>query len=137
MLFWVFSGIALLILEILFSTFYIIFFALAAFVVALITLCISIGLPLQIGLFASCSLVFVFLLRKLIKKKIIKASSDTNDNYLIGEIGVLVEDVAPNSTGKVMIRDTAWKATCSETIAKGTKVKVLNQQNLTLEVWPL
>lgn len=134
MLLWVFIGIVFLIAEILTTSFFIIFLGLAAFTIAAICSVWFIQLPIQIGGFALLALIYVLAFRKIFRKRKLKNITDFTDTSLIGEIGLIEENIPLNGYGKVLVRDTYWRAVSNQDLAKGTKVKIIDQQNLTLEV---
>ncbi|MCH9630420.1 MAG: hypothetical protein S4CHLAM37_04190 [Chlamydiia bacterium] len=134
MLLWILIGVIFLIAEILTTSFFIVFFGLAAFTIAAICSIWLLQLPMQIGGFAVLALLYLLVFRRLFKKRKVKAVTDFSDTSLIGEIGLIQEDVPSSGYGKVLVRDTYWRAVSNQNLGKGTKVKIINQQNLTLEV---
>ncbi|PCI95965.1 hypothetical protein COB11_00775 [Candidatus Aerophobetes bacterium] len=134
MLLWIFIGVIFLIAEILTTSFFIVFFGLAAFTIAAVSSIWFIQLPIQIGGFAVLALLYVLVFRKFFRKKKHKPITDFSDTSLIGETGLIQEDVPSSGYGKVLVRDTYWRAVSNQNLGKGTKVKIINQQNLTLEV---
>jgi membrane-bound serine protease (ClpP class) len=54
---------------------------------------------------------------------------------IVGEVGVVKKAIMPD--GKIMIRGELWNAIAKEPIPEGTRVRVLNLENLVLEVEPL
>ncbi|RZB35238.1 MAG: membrane-bound serine protease (ClpP class) [Desulfobacteraceae bacterium Eth-SRB1] len=59
----------------------------------------------------------------------------TGAKGLVGEIGVVKEDVMPE--GKVFVHGELWNATSKNRISKGTKVRVIKVVNLMLDVEPV
>lgn len=134
MLMWMFIGIALLIIELLSATFFILFFGLAALTTAGIAYVWALPLHDEILWFTILAFVYFICFRKLLKKK--KKPLDTQDE-LVGQLALAHEDIMPNQLGKVMVGDTCWTATSALPVRKGTSVKILAHHNLTLEVTPL
>jgi inner membrane protein len=134
MIMWMFIGIALLVIELLSTTFFILFFGLAALTTAGIAYIWTIPLHDEILWFTICAFLYFICFRKLLKKK--KKTPDTQDE-LIGQLARAYEDIMPHQLGKVMVGDTCWTATSTLPVQKGSQVKILAHHNLTLEVTPL
>lgn len=134
MLFWLFIGIALLLLELLTLSFFLIFFGVAALTVAVFLFLFSIALPWQIFLFSSLSLVYFIIGKRFLKKK---GKSSKEEDLLIGAIGTVIEPIDPKDIGKVLVGDTTWNAISPSPLQKGDKVRIVALNGLTLEVFPL
>jgi membrane protein implicated in regulation of membrane protease activity len=134
MLFWIFIGIALLFVELLTLSFFIIFFGIAALSVALVLSLFALTLPWQIFVFSILSLVFFVLGKKVLPKK---GKGLKEDDLLIGSIGIVQEPIKAKDSGKVLVGDTLWSATSSISLQKGDKVRIVAVLGLTLEVFPL
>jgi len=59
----------------------------------------------------------------------------TGATGLIGEIGIVKQTISPE--GKIFVHGELWKARSRESIEIGSKVRVINLENLQLEVEPL
>lgn len=134
MLAWLLVGITLLILEILSASFFIIFFGLGALTLAALLYFFFFPLHYQLLGFAVFAFLYFVIFRKLLKKK--KKKTDLQEE-LIGRIAYVQESIEPYQCGKVLVGDTSWSATASIQIQKGSHVKILAHNNLTLEVTPL
>jgi membrane protein implicated in regulation of membrane protease activity len=134
MLFWIFIGIALLLLELLTLSFFIVFFGIAALSVALIVAFISLNLAWQIFIFSALSLVYFILGKKFLKKTV---KSLKEQDLVIGSIGVVTQTIHLNDVGKVLVGDTHWNAISTSSLQKGDKVRIVAVNSLTLEVVPL
>jgi membrane protein implicated in regulation of membrane protease activity len=131
---WICVGVVLLIIEILTSTFFILFFALAALSIALLLYFILIPLHIQVLIFACISVLYVAFLRKALKYKKKQPPLFVMDEEFLGKRALVHKSISLNLPGKVLIGDTLWKATSHQEIPKGQKVKIISQNNLTLEV---
>jgi len=131
---WICIGVILLILELLTSTFFILFFGLAALNVAMILYFIMVPLHVQVLIFACISLLYVAFLRKVLKHKKKQTSSLQLNEEFLGKPALVHESISPNFPGKVLVGDTLWTATSTQEISKGKKVKIISQNNLTVEV---
>jgi len=76
---------------------------------------------------------FVTLASLVFKAQVSKPK--TGAKGLVGEIGVVKEDVMPE--GKVFVHGELWNATSKNSISKGTKVRVIKVVNLVLDVEPV
>ncbi|MDI6686962.1 MAG: nodulation protein NfeD [Desulfobacterales bacterium] len=76
---------------------------------------------------------FVTLASLVFKAQVSKPK--TGANGLVGEIGVVKEDIMPE--GKVFVHGELWNATSKNRISKGTKVRVIKVVNLMLDVEPI
>jgi len=134
MLIWLFIGIALLFIELLTLSFFIIFFGLAALTLAAILVFTALTLPWQIFIFSAVTLLYFALGKNLLKKK---NPSTVDQDQLIGTIATVVQPIFPKDAGKVLVGDTLWNATSSVALQKGSKVRIVAVSSLTLEVTPV
>ncbi len=134
MLFWIFIGIALLFVELLTLSFFIIFFGIAALSVALVLSLFALTLPWQIFVFSILSLLYFVIGKKVLPKK---GKSVKEEDLLIGSIGIVQETIKAKDSGKVLVGDTLWSARSSISLQKGDKVRIVAVLGLTLEVFPL
>lgn len=134
MLAWILIGIALLMIELLSTSFFIVFFGAGALTVAALMHFFVLTTPYQILGFALLSLTYFALFRKVLKKR---KKTSSFESELIGAIAITEEDLVPHIPGKILVGDTCWKAISGVAIQKGSQVKVLAHNNLTLEVTPL
>ena len=79
------------------------------------------------------SAFFVTLASLVFKAQVSKPK--TGANGLVGEIGVVKEDIMPE--GKVFVHGELWNATSKNRISKGAKVRVIKVVNLVLDVEPV
>ena len=76
---------------------------------------------------------FVTLASLVFKAQVSKPK--TGAKGLVGEIGVVKEDIMPE--GKVFVHGELWNATSKNSISKGTRVRVIKVVNLVLDVEPV
>ncbi len=79
------------------------------------------------------SAFFVTLASLVFKAQVSKPK--TGAKGLVGEIGVVKEDIMPE--GKVFVHGELWNATSKNRISKGAKVRVIKVVNLVLDVEPV
>lgn len=131
---WIFIGLVLLALEIFTTTFFLLFFGIAALVVAFLVFLFPLSMPVQIGIFSALSLLFFLFGKKVIKKK---SSGLPDQDDLIGKNGIALESIDKAGSLRVVVGDTHWQAFSKSPIKKGSYVKIVSISNLTLEVEPL
>lgn len=73
---------------------------------------------------------FLFAVSKAFRAQ--KSPPLTGSEGMVGEIGVVFEEIAPE--GRVMIQGEIWKATALHPVRKGTKVYVISVEGLCLHV---
>lgn len=129
---WIVAGIALVLLELVVPSFFVLWFGLGAVIVGLLTL-IAPGFPLtgQILLWAAASAVMTVLWFRVFKPSLHKTRIGTAEGELIGEIGLLVADATPFARGKVRFQRPVlgaeeWPCTAEAEIAAGTRVKLVS-----------
>ncbi len=133
--FWLLAGMLLGAAEIIVPGFFLIWFALAAIITALLTLLLPIGVAVQIGLFAVFAIITVYAGRRwFASNPIISSDPQLNDRgaRLTGEIVTVVEAIT-NGRGRVKVGDSEWNArgTDAET---GAQVRVIGADGAVLLV---
>lgn len=137
---WAVLGLGLVLAELAVPAFVLVWFGLGALILALLTAVFTdIGATLQLSLWIAASLSMVFLWFKVFRSSSHKTRIGTSDAEVIGEIGLMVRDVAPFGRGTVRFQkpvlgaDT-WECIADEAIASGDRVKVLNVEGSLLRV---
>lgn len=134
---WLALGIALIIIEVMTPGLVSIFFGLAALTVALVAWLVpSLGQGWQWLAFSVFSVLYIFLLRKSLKKVFSgkREVSDSPNDEFSGKLVAVVEAVAPNRPGRVEFCGTNWTAEAESEIPVGATVRILGRKNLTLKV---
>ncbi len=136
---WVLLGLGLLGLEVLTpGGFFVLFFGLAALVVGALA---GLGLTgpawLQWLLFSLLSAGSLVLFRRRLVERL-RASGDAAVGGLVGDVAVLLDDLAPGAVGKAELRGTAWSARHDgpETLPRGRRCRVERVEGLMLYVRP-
>ena len=141
-LYWLLTGLVMMVLEVFIPGLIIIFFGLGAIVVAGLTfLGITTSLALQLLVWVVSSLVFVLALRRQTAKifPALEKKEETADD-MVDETGVTLGVVDGKSeSGRVRVQGTTWKALShtGEIIAEGVQIRVVRRENLTVYVEPL
>jgi membrane protein implicated in regulation of membrane protease activity len=136
--YWLILGVVLIIVEVTAPGLVLVFFGLAALVVALLTLVIP-SLPEGIAwlLFSAFSVVFLLTLRRWFRKVFTGKRSQVQDelkNDIAGRTAVVVVRIQPDHPGKVEFHGTNWQAVSRETLEPGVQVRIVKQDSITLTV---
>lgn len=136
---WAVGGIALIMAELAIPSFVVIWFGLGALVVALAVALADIGLTAQLALWLVVSLALVAGWFKVFKPGMHKTRIGMSDANVLGEVGVLVHDVAPFAKGQVRFQKPilgadVWECIADEAIKNGERVRVLDVEGSFLKV---
>lgn len=136
---WIVGGIALVIAELVVPSFFIVWFGLGALLVGLLMLGIDLSPTAQLGVWSIASLAMVVLWFRVFKQSFIKTRAGTADGDVIGEIGLLVNAVAPFERGKVrfqrpVLGSEEWVCLADTAIAAGDRVRVVAVEGSFLKV---
>jgi membrane protein implicated in regulation of membrane protease activity len=119
--------------------FYLLFFGIGATLVGLLSAFHAAGpLWLQVLLFTVLSVASLVLFRsRLLDAMQIEPQSPPIDN-LVGEVGSVVDPLAPGAVGRVELRGTVWSARndAAAALAAGMRCRVVGVEGLTLRVEP-
>lgn len=137
---WAVLGMALVLAELAVPAFVLVWFGLGALIVAILTAAFpGLGATAQLALWIGASLAMVFLWFKVFRSGSHKTRIGTSDAEVIGEIGLLVKDVAPFGRGAVrfqkpVLGSDTWECIADEAISSGDRVRVLNVEGSMLKV---
>ena len=133
---WVLAGFLLLIIEFFTTTAHVGFFAVGAFLVA-IMVSLDAGGPLwfQLVFFASSSVILLIFIRPIIVKRLGLNKAPTVDQ-IAGEHAIVLEDMAASGDGRAEMRGTTWSArnVGATPLTRGQKCVVDRVVGLTLYV---
>ena len=135
-LLWFALGVVLLLLEFANPGVVLIFFALGAWLVALLCLTAEISLNLQLGVFVISSIVLLLVFRSRIKGRIDRrrpAAAGVTDEF-VGRRALVTREIRSDRAGRVDYRGTTWDAEAAERVPEGAAVEIVHKQNLTLVV---
>jgi inner membrane protein len=137
---WLLLGLVLVALEMASSGgFYIIFFGVAALIVAALAATGVTGAAwLQWLLFSALSVASLLLFRNPIMRKLNLGAGAPDIDTLAGETGTALEDMSAGANGRVELRGTTWSArnTGSTPLTRGQRFVVVRAERLTLLVKP-
>src|SRR5437016_6887656 len=133
---WVLAGFLLLIIEFFTTTAHVGFFAVGAFLVAILV-SLDAGGPLwfQLVFFATSSVVLLVFVRPIVVRKLGLNKSPVVDQ-IAGEHAVVLEEMGVQSDGRAEMRGTTWSArnVGATPLARGQKCVVERVVGLTLHV---
>ena len=141
-LFWFIIGLALFLFELVIPGFFIFFFGLGAWIVALFCLIVDpVSITnIQILIFAVTSLLSLIALRRIIQKKFFYSKENLSENVedeFTGKEALATTDFGPVIKGKVEFKGTTWKAESKSEIKEGERVIIIEKDSITLKVEPI
>lgn len=136
---WFLVGMVLLLAELVLPGLIVVFFGIGAWVTALCCLLFDIGLNAQLAIFLLSSVISLFSLRRLLKRKYMNTqigeSAELKDEY-IGKTAVAIEDFNADKCGKVSFKGITWDAVSTSHIAKGQSLIITGFESIKLFVEP-
>ena len=132
---WFIIGFALFLLEFVIPGLILFFFAVGAWIVAILSLFLDLSINAQLVIFLGTAILTILLFRKWVKKIMFsrKASNEIEDE-LIGKTGRAETYIGPGLNGKIEFRGTSWDATSEDSIEKGDPVKIIGNDSILLIV---
>jgi len=137
---WVVGGIALILAELAIPSFFVVWFGLGALLVGLLLmLAPDLSPTVQLATWTLASLAMVALWFKVFKPSFAKTRIGTADGEAIGEIGLLVGNIAPFAKSKVrfqrpLLGSEEWVCLSDHAIAAGERVRVVAIEGSFLKV---
>jgi len=131
---WLIVGGALIILEMVTLTFYLLWLGIGALVAAIVALPLPDAFPVQ-ALAGGLVALLLTLYTKPITRKFrqSKGFSDAVDE-LIGKPGLVMEEIAIGAPGIVKVGGDTWSATSKQPLPKDVKVRIIGRGTTVLEV---
>ncbi|MBH5319170.1 NfeD family protein [Paenibacillus sp. GSMTC-2017] len=133
-LLWLIAAGALIVIEMLTLTFYLLWLGIGALAAAVVDLIVPDALLLQVIVFCVVAVLLTIFTKPLTRR--IQASrgfKDTIDD-LIGMSGTVVEEVSEDAPGIVKVGNETWSASADETINKGETIVVVSRGSAILHV---
>ncbi len=135
---WAAVGLLFMGAEFFLPGFVIFFFGLGALVTALLSWIIPglhTNITLQILAWLASSGLSLYFLRRYFSKIFRGNLLPSDENEYAGSTAVVVEEITPDSPGRVRFQGTTWKAiSYDESFAPGETVEILKEENLTFVV---
>jgi membrane protein implicated in regulation of membrane protease activity len=132
---WFIAGFIFFLLEFVIPGLILFFFAVGAWVVAIVCLFIDPSINTQLILFLATSLSTILLFRNWVKKLIWNKQlpSEIEDEF-IGKTARSETYIAPGQNGKIVFRGTMWDAKSEDYITKGEEVRIIGNESIVLIV---
>ena len=132
---WFIIGFSCFLLEFVLPGLILFFFAVGAWIVAILSLFIDMSLNTQIVVFLGSSLLTILLFRKWVKQIIWtkKHSTELEDEFL-GKTGKALTYIGPGQNGKVDFKGTTWDARSEDSIEMGDNVIIIGNDSILLIV---
>jgi inner membrane protein len=138
---WFLLGVLFFIVEMITPGFVLMFFGIGAWITAIVSwIGLTNSLTIQIIIFLVTSLLTLLLLRKKFSgffhgRVSGKQSPEDSITSVKGQKAIAMTDIKPDEPGcKVEFNGTLWSADADEFIAKGTRVEIVERNNLLLKV---
>lgn len=110
-----------------------IWFAIGAIASCILSIYVD-NLIIQLGCFVITSTICLVLTKSIISKIKNHKITPTNLDRVIGDIGIVTEDIDEFNNGEVKVDGKTWTATSKETLKVGTKVKIVSINGVKLNV---
>ena len=110
-----------------------IWFAIGAIASCILSIYVD-NLIIQLGCFVITSTICLILTKSIISKIKNHKITPTNLDRVIGNIGIVTEDIDEFNNGEVKVDGKTWTATSKETLKVGTKVKIVSINGVKLNV---
>ncbi|HZW64657.1 MAG TPA: NfeD family protein, partial [Hanamia sp.] len=109
---WIIIGLILFLLEFVIPGLILFFFAVGAWIVAIVCLFLDISINIQLIIFLVSSIISILLLRKGLSKILLKRkhSSELLEDEFLGKIAKAETDISPGHDGKIDFKGTTWPA---------------------------
>jgi membrane protein implicated in regulation of membrane protease activity len=133
---WFIIGFILFVLEFIVPGLILFFFAVGAWIVALLSLFIDLSINTQLIIFVISSVLSILLLRKWVKKILYgtKRSTELLEDEFLGKTARAETAISPGKNGKVDFKGTSWQAASEDFIEKGENVIITGNESILLIV---
>lgn len=140
---WALAGLGLVLAELMIPSFVIVWFGLGALLVmAALLVAPALSLTAQIALWTASSILMTILWFRVLRPRQREALVGRASAQLVGEIGMVVEPIAPFKKGKVrfqrpLVGSDLWEAAAEKDIAPGARVRVAGVEGNIVTVTPV
>lgn len=135
---WIIAGCALLVLELVGSGFFILFFGVGAFCLAFfVAVWPDLSLSVQLALYGGSSIGSLLLFRQRLTAAMAVSDRGTSKDVL-RDTAIPLQDLAPGAVGNVEVRGVPWKARNASSIPlrQGQRCRVTDADNLPIQIVP-
>ena len=132
---WFIAGLIFFLLEFAVPGLILFFFAVGAWVVAILSFFFDLSVNTQLILFLAGSILTTLLFRKWVKKIIwTKKNSTELENEFIGKTGKAQTFIGPGKNGKIGFKGTSWDARSEDIIEQDENVIIVGNESILLTV---
>ena len=133
---WFILGFVFLLLEFAAPGVILFFFAVGAWIVAILTLFLDISINTQLIIFLGTSVVTILFFRNWVKKMIMAKtnSKEIMEDEFLGKTGKALSVIAPGQNGKVDFKGTTWDGRSDDQIEAGENVTIIGNESILLIV---
>ncbi len=132
---WFIAGFIFFLLEFAVPGLILFFFAVGAWIVAILSLFVDVSLNMQLVIFLASSLLTILLFRNWVKKMIWSKKLPTElEDEFVGKTGKAETAIAPGQNGKVNFKGTVWDARSNDVIEQGENVTIIGNESILLIV---
>jgi membrane protein implicated in regulation of membrane protease activity len=132
---WFVLGFIFFILEFAMPGVVLFFFAIGAWIVALLSLAFDLSTNAQIITFLSSSVITILLFRKWIKRILWSRRFPGGlEDEFVGKTGTAETHIGPGRDGKIDFKGTHWNARSSDKIERGEQVTIMGHDSILLLV---
>jgi membrane protein implicated in regulation of membrane protease activity len=132
---WFIAGFIFFLLEFAIPGLILFFFAIGAWIVALLSLFFDLSVNTQLIIFLASSLLTILLFRRWVKKIIwLKKNPTELEDEFLGKTGKAETFIGPGHEGKVDFKGTTWNARSNDVIEKGESVIITGNESILLIV---
>lgn len=133
---WFILGFVFFLLEFALPGLIVFFFAVGAWIVAILLLFFDFSINTQIIVFLASSILSILLFRKSLKKIMWtrKASNEILEDEFLGKTGIAETFIGPGQNGKIDFKGTSWDARSEDIIEKGENVVIVGNDSILLIV---
>jgi inner membrane protein len=134
--FWIILGFILFLLEFALPGLILFFFAVGAWIVAILCLFIDLSINQQLIVFLISSITSILLLRKWFSKILWKKRHSTEilEDEFLGKTAKADTAISPGQNGKVDFKGTTWPAASEDVIEQGENVIIIGNDSILLKV---
>ena len=132
---WFIAGFIFLLLEFVIPGLILFFFAVGAWIVAIISLFIDLSINSQLLIFLAATIITIIFFRSRVKKILwVKKHSSEIEDEFVGKSGKAETYIGPGLNGKVDFKGTSWDARSEDSIEIGERVTVIGNESIVLIV---
>jgi membrane protein implicated in regulation of membrane protease activity len=132
---WFIIGFVFFLLEFMVPGLILFFFAVGAWVVAVLTFLMDVSINTQLMVFVASSVLTILLFRRSLKKLLWTRKNNSEiEDELIGKTARAQTSIRPGQNGKVEFKGTIWDAASQDIIEKDENVVIVGNESILLIV---